>query len=80
MGLRTWKVVGRRVVLVVVLELLWGHGLAKVEGESVEDVLLGVGEGRVLRDRRARELGVADRCCHGFSVGCVWSAAAGCWR
>lgn len=45
---------GRGVVLVVVLELLWGGGLAEVEGEGVEDVLLGVGECRVLRDCGAR--------------------------
>lgn len=32
-------------VLVVVLELLGADGLAEVEGEGVEHVLLGVGEG-----------------------------------
>ena len=55
---------GRRVVFVVVLELLGGDGLTKVEGEGVEDVILGVGKGRVLRDLRPAELCVSDGGCH----------------
>lgn len=52
--------VSARVVFVVVLELLGGGGLTKVEGEGVEHVLLGVGKGRVLRDLGPDELCVSD--------------------
>ena len=52
--------ISRRVVFIVVLELLGRDGLAKVEGERVEDVLLGAGESCVLRHGT------------GFKLGCHW--------
>jgi hypothetical protein len=50
------EVVGRRVVFVVVLELFGRDGLAEVEGEGVEDVVLGRGEGLGLWQLAAAEL------------------------
>jgi len=44
-GFTGWARTCRGVVLVVVLELLGGHGLAKVKGECVEDIVLGAREG-----------------------------------
>ena len=47
---------GRRVVLVVVLELLGRRRLAKVKRERVEHVVLGVSKRRVLRDLLSRQI------------------------
>jgi len=65
--------VSARVVFVVVLELLGGGRLTKVEGEGVEHVLLGVGKGRVLRDLGPAELCVSDGRGHlgGFLCGAL---------
>ena len=58
-------------VFVVVLELLGGGRLTKVEGEGVEHVLLGVGKGRVLRDLGPTELCVSDGSGHLEGFLCV---------
>ena len=43
-GVAAHKMICCRVMFVVILELLGGHGLAKVEGERAEDVVLGARE------------------------------------
>jgi hypothetical protein len=51
-------------MLVVVLELLRRDGLAKVEAERVQHVLLAMSKGRMLGNLGSLELGVANRSRH----------------
>jgi hypothetical protein len=60
---RTRKMICCRVVFVVVLELLGGDGLAEVEAEGAEDVLLGGREGC-----RLGQVGTGERGRHGVFV------------
>ena len=55
-----------RVVLVVVLELLGGDGLAEVEAEGVEDVILGGREGC-----RLGQVGTGERGRHSCACLCL---------
>jgi hypothetical protein len=61
----TRKMVGRSMVLVVVTELLRRDGLAKVKGERLEHILLGVCKGRGLggRERVGKRCLIAHDCC-----------------
>ena len=76
----TRKMVCRCVMFRVVTKLLRGHGLAKVEREGLEDVILGVRKGGVLRGRRegGRIAGVGDWV-RGCRYWCYWCCCSSDW-